>query len=267
MTRTFRYLFVASATLIASAVTARAAHVTLVKDGKPLASIVVAKDALKAQPELKPDQLHVARSSATKIASAARDLQTYIHKISGAKLPIVGDEKEPEGLAILVGRNKWTKPFDKKIPDGMSADRTEEGLLILCRGNRLVLAGNDQPINGVAREVAKDYPKHVVTSNGYANRNTPPMGMKVPATAKGKPVKLYVPAIETEAWGWVNGSYVGHRPYREAYERPNEIDFDVADALKPGEKNVIVLRLHTGLGAAQQSAGMTSRTFLYSPKK
>ncbi len=89
----------------------------------------------------------------------------------------------------------------------------------------------------------------------------------VPADAKGKTVKLYAPAIETEAWGWVNGTYVGHRPYREAYERPNEIDFDVTAALKPGVKNVIALRLHTGLGAAQQAAGMTSRAFLYAPKK
>ena len=66
----------------------------------------------------------------------------------------------------------------------------------------------------------------------------------VPADAKGKTVKLYAPAIETEAWGWVNGTYVGHRPYREAYERPNEIDFDVTAALKPGVKNVIALRTH-----------------------
>jgi hypothetical protein len=781
---------------------ARGANVVLVKDGKPVATIVVAKEVLKADPELKPDQLHIERSSAVKIAAAARDLQIYIEKMSGAKLPMVGDDKQPEGFLILVGRSELTKPFDKKIPDGLTPDRNEEGLLILCQGNQLVLAGNDQPIycgseyavaeflhrlgvrwfmpgeygdyvpkrktiefpegeivqkpsfkmrnwwgpmpaahlaleyrwkirnkmnpmghfvampgdstvrsllaadlvktepelfaleadgkrnpflpnlsnpkaaqrsantikdffkknpkttsygfapddglprdynpetlkknigfpdvggrvgvkeeqniseewfdfvNQVAREVAKDYPKHVLTSNGYANRNTPPMGRKlesnvwimfaaiwsdtlhaydnplswqtvrqgqmlqrwcelcpnvfmynytyimlasagtpvplarkhrhdmpllkkwgvvgfadegrrvlaesgiappylrarlmwdadlnadavlddyftkwygragkparafwdalektiestpmvghedrilpyvyssellaelekhvqdaqtaadsetskqhveadrltlehlkaymlmhraewaanfveavkqadimleqrkalnalssfymmpddkkaesgfyywglnarrdyyqkladtttgktgdmvcvlpekanfridsrdegrfagwfkpgfpdkdwqsfsttvpfyvqgqgnrdasgypymgamwyrfavdVPADAGGKKVKLYAPAIETEAWGWVNGAFVGHRPYREAYERPNEIDFDVTAAIKPGEKNVVVLRLHTGLGAAQQAAGMTSRAFLYSEKK
>jgi len=802
MIRTGLIALVACVSFAALPRSAHAANVTLVKDGKPLATIVVAREALKAEPKLKPDQLGALRSRAVKTASAALDLQSYIEKMTGAKLPIVGDEKEPEGVVILVGRNDLTKPFDKKIPDGLTEARAEEGLLIMCQGRRLVLAGNDQSIycgteyavaeflhrlgvrwfmpgeygdyvpkqttiefpegeivqkpsfkirnwwgpmpqsnlvaefrwkihnrmnptanfvalpgdssvrgllpadlvktepelfaleadgkrnpflpnltnpkaaqraaatikelfkkdpnatsfgfapddglprdfnpetlkknvgfpdvsgrvgvkeelniseewfafvNQAAREVAKDYPKHVLTSNGYANRNTPPIGTKlepnvwimfaaiwsdtlhaydnplswqtvrqgqmlerwgqlcpnvfmynytyimlasggtpvplarkyrhdmpllkkwgiigfydegrrvlaesgiappylrarlmwdagqesdailddfftkwygpaakparafwdalektiestpmvghedrilpyvysrelleelekhlsasemaadgettkkhvkadrltlehlkgymrlhhaewkgdfleavkqadfmfeqrkqlhaispfymmpddktiesgfyywglnarrdyyqklaelttgktgamvallpekasfsidprdegrfagwfkpefadkawqtlsttvpfyaqgdgyrdrsgypymgamwyrfaldVPADAKGKTIKLYAPAIETEAWGWVNGQYVGHRPYREAYERPNEIDFDVSEALKPGERNVIALRLHTGLGAAQQAAGMTSRAFLYSPKK
>jgi hypothetical protein len=87
----------------------------------------------------------------------------------------------------------------------------------------------------------------------------------VPAKALGKKVRLYLPAIETEAWGWVNGTFVGHRPYREAYERPNEVDFDVSAALRPG-RNVIVLRVQTGLGAAAQAGGLVSRAFLYTPK-
>jgi hypothetical protein len=72
--------------------------------------------------------------------------------------------------------------------------------------------------------------------------------------------------VETEAWGWVNGKYVGHRPYHEAYERPNEIDFDVSQALEPGKKNRIVLRVQTGLGAAQAASGLISRAFLYAAK-
>ena len=89
----------------------------------------------------------------------------------------------------------------------------------------------------------------------------------VPAAAAGKKVKLYSPAVETEAWGWVNGTFVGHRPYHEAYERPtSDLEFDVADALQPGKKNSIVLRVHTGLNAAQAASGMISRAFLYAPK-
>src|SRR5262249_1007657 len=88
----------------------------------------------------------------------------------------------------------------------------------------------------------------------------------VPASARGKKVRLYFPTVETEAWGWVNGEFVGHRPYSEAYERPNEIDFDVTNGVQPGKKNSIVLRVHTGMGAAQQSSGLISRGFLYSPK-
>ena len=146
MTRTALILLAASATLVPLPRSAHAAGVTLVKDGKPLATIVVARDALKADPELKPEQLSAPRSAAVKIAAAARDLQTYIAKISGAKLPISGDDKEPDGCIILVGRSELTKPFDKKIPDGLTSARAEEGLLILCQGKRLVLAGNDQPI-------------------------------------------------------------------------------------------------------------------------
>jgi hypothetical protein len=88
----------------------------------------------------------------------------------------------------------------------------------------------------------------------------------VPASAQGKAVRLYAPAVETEAWGWVNGRFVGHRPYHEAYERPNEIDFDVTAALQPGKRNTVVLRVHTGFGASQAASGMISRAFLYSPK-
>ncbi len=91
------------------------------------------------------------------------------------------------------------------------------------------------------------------------------MEVNIPSSAKNKKIFLYAPAVETEAWVWVNGKFIGHRPYRDAYERPNEINMDVSDAIKPG-KNLIAIRVHTGFNAAQQSAGLTSRLFLYSPK-
>lgn len=90
--------------------------------------------------------------------------------------------------------------------------------------------------------------------------------VNVPSSAKGKKIFLYAPAIETEAWVWVNGKIVGHRPYRDAYERPNEIDMDVTDAIQPGQKNVVAIRMHTGFNAAQAAGGLTSRLFLYAPK-
>ena len=72
-------------------------------------------------------------------------------------------------------------------------------------------------------------------------------------------------ATETEAWVWVNGKFVGHRPYIEAYIRPSRIDMDLADALIPGERNQVVVRLHTNLQAAQMPAGLASRLFIYAP--
>jgi hypothetical protein len=93
------------------------------------------------------------------------------------------------------------------------------------------------------------------------------LNVDVPAAAKGKPAKLYCMAAETEAWVWVNGKFVGHRPYVEAYIRPCEVDMDVTHALVPGKTNSVVVRLHTNYQPAQLAAGLVSRLFIYSPKE
>ena len=91
------------------------------------------------------------------------------------------------------------------------------------------------------------------------------MDVDIPASAAGKPAKINCMAAETEAWVWVNGKFVGHRPYIDAYIRPCAIDLDVTDALIPGQPNSVVIRLHTNLQPAQMSAGLASRLFIYSP--
>jgi hypothetical protein len=88
----------------------------------------------------------------------------------------------------------------------------------------------------------------------------------VPARFRGRPVTLLAPVVETEGWLWVNGDYVGHRPYQEAYIRPNELRFDVTSALRPGQRNVITLRVNTGLAPANAASGLLSRILLYSPR-
>lgn len=90
--------------------------------------------------------------------------------------------------------------------------------------------------------------------------------VNVPNSAKGKKVILYVPTVETEAWCWVNGKYIGHRPYMEAYVRPTPMEVEVTKALRPGMTNVIVLRVSTGLNPAQSAGGLISRPFLFTPK-
>jgi hypothetical protein len=122
------------------------ADVTLVRDGKPQATIVVAKAGLTAHPDPKPEEIHAEQPGPGRIAAAARDLQEYIQKITGAKLPIAGDDAAPAGPLVFVGRSALTKLFDAKIPSGRTPERNEEGFLILCQGDRLVLAGNDEPI-------------------------------------------------------------------------------------------------------------------------
>jgi hypothetical protein len=44
------------------------------------------------------------------------------------------------------------------------------------------------------------------------------------------------------------------------------MEADVSTAIKPGEENVIVLRVATGLSMAQAAGGVVERMFLYSPK-
>jgi hypothetical protein len=89
--------------------------------------------------------------------------------------------------------------------------------------------------------------------------------INVPANVRGKRVLLYAPVVETEAWTWVNGQYVGHRPYRESYERPNSMELDVTNALRPGQANVIAIRVSTSRNQSACAGGLVSRLFLYSP--
>jgi hypothetical protein len=132
------------------------AAVTLVEKGAPRATIVVAKAALTAEPEPKPEKLGEPQPAANKVAAAARDLQLYLQKISGAKLPIVSDEKDPGGVVILVGKSALTQAFNAKIPAGLTPAREEEGFILLCQGNRLLLAGNDEgPYHGTEYAVAE----------------------------------------------------------------------------------------------------------------
>jgi hypothetical protein len=135
---------------------APASAAVLVQDGKPQASIVVAKDALKPPPEFKVEDLTDRQLPTIKIATAALELQTYLHRITGAKLPIVGEDASPAGTLLLVGRSTLTKPFDARIPSGLTPSRDEEGFLLLCKGDRIVLAGNDAgPYHGTEYAVAE----------------------------------------------------------------------------------------------------------------
>lgn len=130
---------------------------TLVKDGKPVATIVVAAGAIAA-PDFVPAFMR-SRAQPTadqKLKMAATDLQGYIEKMSGAKLPIVSDATAVQGAAIFVGPSAKTKALNLQIPDGLTMERKEEGYLIFCKGDTLVLAGNNQgPYRGTEYAVSE----------------------------------------------------------------------------------------------------------------
>jgi len=110
---------------------ARGDAFTLVRKGEPEAKIVIAEQANE------------------KVQSAAQELQTYVEKISGARLEIVPDSAQLSGALVLVGKSAFTDKMKINIPSDLTPARREEGYLILCRGSRLVLAGNDRgPYHG-----------------------------------------------------------------------------------------------------------------------
>lgn len=88
----------------------------------------------------------------------------------------------------------------------------------------------------------------------------------VPAAAAGRSVWLYAPAVVTEAWLWIDGRYVGHRPYADPYVRPAPLHFDVTALVTPGRKNVVAVRVHTGMNLTQAADGFQGRLFLYTPR-
>ena len=105
---------------------------TLIENGQPNATIVIAKDA------------------PYKNQLAARELQAYLKKISGAELPIVTDEQDVSGKRILVGRSRFTDSLKIAIPNGWSLEEIKEAYLLKTSGDSLILAGNDDgfPLKG-----------------------------------------------------------------------------------------------------------------------
>lgn len=115
---------------------------------------------------------------------------------------------------------------------------------------------------------------HPYYTQGYEDRQGyPQVGVlwyrfkvEVPRQAKGKKVTLYAPTVNPEGWCWVNGQYVGHRGYREAYERPLPMEIDVTEAIRPGATNTIVFRINATNCPGWAPEGLMSRPFLYTPK-
>ena len=77
-------------------------------------------------------------------------------------------------------------------------------------------------------------------------------------------VRLMFPGIFNEAWLYVNGNLVSHRPLREPWwynDYKFEWDADLTGALKPGE-NLVSVRIHN----PHHFGGMFRRPFLYRPR-
>lgn len=73
----------------------------------------------------------------------AREIQAHLEKMTGAVLPIVGDEGKPPELAILVGRSRHTEALGVRLDlEALGS----EGYLLKSVGRRVVIAGS--PVRG-----------------------------------------------------------------------------------------------------------------------
>jgi hypothetical protein len=117
--------------LLGGIFTAQAWAVTLVQDGKPNGVIVTSADA--------PDSVRL----------AASELQHYIEKVSGARLPIQNEPlaaHEP-GVNVFIGESAFTRALGLRL-DGLPGD----GFRLEARDHWLAILGRDyrgRPITGL----------------------------------------------------------------------------------------------------------------------
>lgn len=101
------------------------AQMILVNNGEPMATVVVA--------ERPSDQA----------MEAARNLQSYIERMSGARLEIRTEKDVVSGTRVLVGRSQTVKKLGIEVPSGFTNQMNEEGFVIKTVDGALVLAGNE----------------------------------------------------------------------------------------------------------------------------
>ena len=120
-------LLAAMTTVTASAAPAEA-RVTLAQDGKPVATIVIAKEATRAA------------------QFAAYELRWHLKQITGGDFLILRDDKPAGGLAILVGDSKPVRAL------GIKPERLQkQEYLIRCTPEALVLVGRDKDDRGIVQ--------------------------------------------------------------------------------------------------------------------
>ena len=101
------------------------ADVTIVREGKPLGVILVDPNAT--------DQAK----------GAAAEFQSFIERMSGAKLPIITDGSGASGVKVIIGQGSEAKKMEPNIPGGFSASFNEEGFVIKTADTVVLLAGNE----------------------------------------------------------------------------------------------------------------------------
>ena len=145
--RRLRKLLLAMVVMGVCAVGAVAAEkLILVTDGAPAAHIVIAAEYAGGAGDRAADGNDPAAWAAQNVWDAAMEFQHYVEKMSGVRLPIVTDDQDVAGPLVLVGKSRLTDQIlQLDVPAGRTKNLQDEGFVIWCKGDRLVLAGNDTP--------------------------------------------------------------------------------------------------------------------------
>lgn len=120
--------------LVAAGETSRPAGLVVARDGRPEATIVIAK------------------SPTLSAEFAATELAYHIRKITGASLPVVSDDVSVKGRQILVGESKATQAMGLRNRDFKSQE-----YLIRLLPDALVLIGRDQEGRDAAGETNRSW--------------------------------------------------------------------------------------------------------------
>ena len=141
---------------------------------------------------------------------AAEELQRYLEKMSGAKLPIVTDAEKPAAREILLGDNTHLAKLRTKVD---FAKLGPDGFALRVDGNRLIIAGGKPrgTLNGV----------YTLLEEKFGVRWFTPQLESVPKLARVTLPKLNetkVPALENRDVFW---SAVMHNPDFAARHRVN----------------------------------------------
>jgi len=122
-----------------------AAPITLVEDGKPAATIVIADE-----PTAIPVGKGAAKGKPPTVAYAAEELQRFIEKATGARLEILPAAKAPaKGTLVLVGRSALSEQYRLELPT------RPEGLRIVAFPRGVAILGEVKPagVGNIKHEV------------------------------------------------------------------------------------------------------------------
>lgn len=85
----------------------------------------------------------------------------------------------------------------------------------------------------------------------------------VPAAFEGREINLLLEGLINEGWVWINGQYVGHRPWARWWSHSaHPAEFAVRRLLRPGQRNTLAIRV---LNDPDEVGGLYRRGFFYAP--